>query len=71
MRQKDKEVRVLAVVSKPARIKMIAWPMMMRLMILRMLKMKMIDYLADDLVRGEGGQLSLCMPLPQINQPGK
>ena len=29
------------------------------------------DYLAYDLVRGEGGQLSLCMPLPQLNQPGK
>ena len=29
------------------------------------------DCLADDLLRGEGGELSLCMPLPQVNQPGK
>ena len=36
-------MRVLAVVSKPARIKMIALPMMMmRSMILIMMKMKMI-----------------------------
>ena len=45
----DKEERVLAVVSKPAMMKMIAWPMMMRLMrvmIIRMVIMKVMMAMA-------------------------